>query len=165
MKRKRRISRLMREIRRLRKENKQLHDKYWNECRQIALYDDELKEIKRMSTIYDFSRMCRANKDCEFCPMTKAKMTVDCECSTCAEMMADHPDEANAAILKWCTEHPEQQEKPKKTYKEDFLEKFPNAELDVNGNPRVCRISCYGYCNCSAIGSCAACWNEVMPDD
>ena len=117
MRRKQLIIKLMRrEIKRLRKENKQLHDKHWNECRQISAYDEENRKLR-------------------------------------------------SALLAISGNASEQPTKPKKTYKEDFLEKFPNAELDVNGNPRVCRISCYGYCNCSAIGSCAACWNEVMPDD
>ena len=159
MKRKRIISRLKHEIRRLRRENKKLHDKHWSECRRISQYDK--KEAKRMATIYDFARMCRANNDCEFCPMAKAKLAVDYECSTCAEMIADHPDEANAAILKWCAEQPT---KPKKTYKEDFLEKFPNAPLNQAGCPHGCVYHIYGdFGACRA--TCSNCWNEVMPDE
>lgn len=175
MRRKQLIIKLMhREIKRLHKENKQLHDKHWSECRRIALYDDEVRIIKNSATIRNFSRMCKANNDCEFCPMTKAKLAVDCECSTCAEMIADHPDEANAAILKWCAEHPEtpesvseqpeEPEKPKKTYKEDFLEKFPNAPVSWTGFPHGCVCHVYGnFGDCRS--NCSDCWNEVMKDE
>jgi hypothetical protein len=47
MSRKRLIIKLMhREIKRLHKENKQLHDKHWSECRQIALYDEEMRVLR-----------------------------------------------------------------------------------------------------------------------
>ena len=40
-----------------------------------------------------------------------------------------HASESSAIIDKWCAEHPQ------KTYLQDFLEKFPNAKLDDDGEP------------------------------
>lgn len=165
----RECKRLQEELDMLKAEKESLEEKHESECRQISAYDEELKETKGMATIYDFARMCRANNDCEFCPMTKAKLAVDYEYSTCAEMMTDHPDEANAAILKWCAEHTEQPEsvseqptKKQKTYKQDFLEKFPNAERRMDGSPSVCRNKVYNCGGCFLNKSCVSCWNEVM---
>lgn len=54
--------------------------------------------------------------------------------------------------------------KPKKTYKEDFLEKFPNAPVSLTGCPHGCVYHAYGnFGACRA--TCSDCWNEVMLDD
>lgn len=48
-----------------------------------------------------------------------------------------------------------------KTYKEDFLEKFPDAKF---GNSEICRRFIYGeeldYCGMT----CEECWNEVYSE-
>lgn len=76
-------------------------------------------------------------------------------------------EEAVQFAEKWAREHPE-----KKTYAEDFFEKFPKAEpkyYDGRGKeqmiPIPCRQHCYGVVGrkCNGIGcSCSACWNEEM---
>lgn len=58
----------------------------------------------------------------------------------------------------------EQPEKPKRTYKDDFLEKLPDAKLDVNGNPCVCVCHVYSTVKCDK-DTCGECWNKVMPDE
>lgn len=116
MRRKQLIIKLMRrEIKRLRKENKQLHDKHWSECRQISAYDEENRKLR-------------------------------------------------SALLAISGNASEQPTKPKKTYKEDFLEKFPNAKFKDDGNPCTCRNNAYGGEYCCGM-SCTDCWNEVMLDD
>lgn len=62
--------------------------------------------------------------------------------------------------------------KPKKTYKEDFLEKFPNARRYYYGDPASCRKNIYGHGipNCPGYDGkdgryCVGCWNEMMPDE
>ncbi|MBQ8514644.1 MAG: hypothetical protein IJ496_04540 [Ruminococcus sp.] len=155
MKRKRTISRLKRENKRLRKENRKLHDKHWEECRQIA---------KGTATPKDYVRMCESYVDsCENCPFETT--------GNCRKAILADPKTANEIISKWCAEHPEhpesvseQPEKPKKTYKEDFLEKFPNAPLGLTGSPHGCVYHAYGdFGACRE--NCSDCWNEVMPDD
>ena len=124
MRRKQLIIKLMRRgIKRQRKENKQLHDKHWSECRQISQYAEENRKLR-------------------------------------------------LALLIASKSVSEQQEKPKRTYKEDFLEKFPNARRYYYGDPASCRKNIYGHgiSNCPGYDgkdgrNCVGCWNEAMPDD
>lgn len=68
-------------------------------------------------------------------------------------------------LQKWSTEH------PKKTYVQDFFEKFPNAPKDKSAKdeyPDACRNLIYGG-GCpkieSRIDCCYKCWNEPMNDE
>lgn len=68
------------------------------------------------------------------------------------------------AIQKWSDEH------PKKTYEQDFFEKFPKAQVCSDGSPFVCRKRIYGGIhstleNCDYTGACYKCWNEPMNDE
>ena len=48
----------------------------------------------------------------------------------------------------------------RKTYKDDFLSKFPSATLDKDGYPLPCIHALYGsYKDCDGL-SCKECWNE-----
>ena len=51
----------------------------------------------------------------------------------------------------------------KKTYSQDFLEKFPNATF-INGSIASCRAEIYGEndCECSSYENCDVCWNSLM---
>lgn len=171
MSRKRLIVKLMhREIKRLHKENKQLHDKHWSECRQIALYGDGSKKLKRTDAIHDFARMCNSYCDCAGCPMRELRNGFH----GCDATMRNYPEKVSEVVSKWCAEHPEtpegvseqpeEPEKPRKTYKEYFLEKLPDAKLDVNGNPCVCVCHVYSTVKCDK-DTCGECWNKVMPDE
>ena len=51
----------------------------------------------------------------------------------------------------------------KKTYAQDFLEKFPNASVKDEALAYTCRKRLYGT-DCPAYDDCRNCWNEVMPD-
>lgn len=55
---------------------------------------------------------------------------------------------------------PEPYEKKRTTYSEDFLKKFPHAQV-ANGRPKACREEIYKnepeQCN-----DCDKCWNEKM---
>lgn len=53
----------------------------------------------------------------------------------------------------------------KKTYKEDFLEKFPNTFLKDSDIPWTCRDNAYGIQGPCENRGCVNCWNEVMPDE
>ena len=63
-------------------------------------------------------------------------------------------------LQKWSNEH------PKKTYAQDFLEKFPDApkfkSFNNGGCPSACRTRIYGG-KCPEI-ECAECWNEPMEE-
>ena len=57
-------------------------------------------------------------------------------------------------------------EHPKKTYAQDFMEKFPDApkckSFNNGGCPSACRMRIYGG-KCPEI-KCAECWNEPMEE-
>ena len=38
----------------------------------------------------------------------------------------------------------DKEDRKRKTYLEDFLEKFPGAEMDTDGTPKTCRMNLYG---------------------
>lgn len=61
-------------------------------------------------------------------------------------------------------------EHPKKTYAQDFFEKFPKAQSYSDGSPVMCRKIIYGeirppFENCYYTGACYRCWNEPMNDE
>ena len=73
-------------------------------------------------------------------------------------------EEAVEILQKWSNEH------PKKTYAQDFFEKFPKAQACSDGSPFVCRKRIYGGIhstleNCDYTGACYRCWNEPMNDE
>ena len=60
-------------------------------------------------------------------------------------------------------------EQPKKTYMQDFFEKFPKAQLDSDGTPFACRKKLYGGVRpndkaCDRREACKYCWNEPMEE-
>lgn len=113
-----------------------------------------------MASITDYARMCKAHGsgDCTYtnCPLVAENNGT---AFTCDELMREHPAEASAIIDKWCAEHPQ------KTYKQDFLEKFPNAAMYGNGCLIGCRNNAYGWKGLACIENCIVCWNEVMPEE
>ena len=115
---------------------------------------DFLSELKRLCDTRDECVANAANK--EDCPMFGiCKLTHSKTCAKDAE-------KAIKIVQKWSDEH------PKKTYAQDFFEKFPNAKPGAEGVPRICRANCYGgSCQHSAISGagpapCKDCWNEEM---
>lgn len=108
-----------------------------------------------MKFLKDAQRMCKA-MSCE-----------DCKCSSfCYIINHDISKEELHGFVqeigKWAMEH------SRKTYAQDFFEKFPEAKPDKEGVPRMCRVNCYGgSCQYSAVAGaglapCKACWNEEM---
>lgn len=86
-------------------------------------------------------------------------------------------DEDLSFVEKWAREHPEvktDHPEKRKTYAEDFFEKFPKAnrmcEANIcldNARPAVCRADIYRVGNCDGYftGDCQACWNEEMEEN
>ena len=91
-----------------------------------------------------------------------------CSSSSCSDCVLSFrgdcrlEDENTAAenivriVETWSAEH------PAKTYKQDFFEKFPNADEDGFCDC-VCREAIYGKNGCNdPKKSCESCWNEEM---
>lgn len=104
------------------------------------------------------ARMIGANKKqscnglCTECPLKKGN---DGTKANCTEVEIVYPEKAVEIVEKWSNEH------PRKTYLMDFLEKYPNAELNEDGIPKSCaeylgyKVSCR---------DCKECWNTHMED-
>jgi hypothetical protein len=111
-----------------------------------------MRKEQQMATIHDYARMCKAHAYCEGCPM------VDVWNGACDEALIERTAECEAIIDKWCAEHPQ------KTYLQDFLEKFPNAQVNFGNASIICASYVYGDA-LTCKGRCAECWNTVMPDE
>ena len=117
-----------------------------------------LAELQRLCDSRD---RCIANAaDKEQCPMFGF-----CE-EALTKICVEDAIKLVEAIQKWSNEH------PKKTYAQDFLEKFPKAQSNSDGIPYVCRQATYGgECPGSECekydytGACYRCWNEPMNDE
>lgn len=110
-----------------------------------------------MATIHDYARMCRSfGGRCSICPLNKF---MDKHMKNCGGVLFIHAYEASAIIDKWCAEHPQ------KTYLQDFLEKFPNAKLNDDGEPLADACDVYGDVFACKWHKCCDCWNKVMPDE
>lgn len=106
-----------------------------------------LKEEKRM-----YKSLGGSSIDCDGCP--HAEGMVDC--------CVDDLERRVKIVEDWATEN------PAKTYKDDFLEKYPNAPLKHSGEPRGCIVE-LGYIKtdgtCARPNlSCRDCWNTEMEE-
>ena len=109
---------------------------------------DFFAEAKRLC---DSRTACSANeKNKERCPLF-----VFCKC-TITTRSVEEITTAIENLQKWSNEH------PKKTYAQDFFEKFPKAQSNSDGTPDVCRQTIYGG-ECPNI-ECYDCWNEPMEE-
>lgn len=114
---------------------------------------DFLSELKRLCDSRDECVADAANK--EQCPMFGVcKLTP-------SKICAEDVKTAIETVQKWSNEH------PKKTYAQDFFEKFPKAQRGSDGTPFVCRKEIYGktrpeFEDCDYTGTCEKCWNEPM---
>jgi hypothetical protein len=84
--------------------------------------------------------------------------------SSATDVSAEKIIKAVDNLQKWSDEH------PKKTYAQDFFEKFPKAPSKSDGSPFVCRKKIYGGIystleDCDYTGTCKNCWNEPMNDE
>lgn len=107
--------------------------------------------------LLEYGRMCDSVTDCKHClvgeifkPDTK---------ESCRLYAVFQPKDVVKAVEKWSAAHPQ------KTRKDDFLEKYPNAQLKLtDGTPIIC-AEYLGYCKCEYMQSskaCAKCWNTPL---
>ena len=124
---------------------------------------------KTINFLYELQRLCDSSGPCrgvlynkEDCPM----VTICSQIKTHGQVFAQNENAKKAIeiVQKWSNEH------SKKTYAQDFFEKFPDAPKDeaVKGKcPWACRIGIYGG-GCPKIepeiDSCYECWNELMEE-
>ena len=112
-----------------------------------------LKEKNRMCDSYEIKDFC------DHCPLAEGNNGTDLDC---IDLQYEHPEKAVGIVEKWSKDN------PRKTYKDDFLEKFPNALVTDMGQPLAC-VKHIGYikkCICEApdYPGCLDCWNTPMEE-
>ena len=104
------------------------------------------------------ARIC--DEGCEKCPFSMHNNGIDLYCD---DFLEEYPREAIEIVQKWSDTH------PRKTYKEDFYERFPNAEK-VNGYPIFAQRCIYKELNekcteiCTEEYNCLSCWDRIMEE-
>ncbi len=119
---------------------------------------------KTIDFFAEAKRLCTSRTRCttnaaykERCPLF-----VFCE-HTITTKSAEEVIKAIENLQKWSNEP------PKKTYAQDFFEKFPKAQSYSDGTPLTCRKRIYGGAppkdeECY-MGACKSCWNEPLNDE
>lgn len=117
-----------------------------------------LKEWRRMCDSFD-------SKPCTDCPLENK---IDSGC-----IIYDYNDDDINLVVKEVTKWSKKNRI--KTYKDVFLEKFPNAEVNLEGTPQACLSNIFGVEHrlmndfCASPFGCKCCWNreykEKMNDE
>lgn len=107
------------------------------------------------ATIHDLYRMCNSITACKDCVLHNYNI----ECSFLEHLSEKDIAEISEKVSEWCEKN------PRKTYKEDFLSKFPNAKINSDGVPISCRNALYfNTTNCNGETNCKDCWNKPMEE-
>lgn len=106
-------------------------------------------------------RMCDFSYDKELqCDLCEAKNEAGlCSVSPRIYSSIDACKKGIEIVESWSKSH------LKKTRKDDFLEKYPNAKINKDGLPEACCEDLgYGNCEFSFIDKCTECWNKSVED-
>lgn len=118
-------------------------------------------EMTAREFVKAYSRMCHTTGQCYKCPVF-IEADKEKPVKSCWFWVRDNCEKAVPIVEQWAKEHPE---KKRKTYAEDFKEKF-NKACEVHGHPVGCREGIYHGNGCPhKFVSCEVCWNEEMEED
>ena len=119
---------------------------------------------KTINFLHELKRLCDSRVGCEADEANEEDCPMFGICADEPAICAEDVKVAIETVQKWSDEQ------PKKTYAQDFFEKFPDAPKDeaVKGKcPWACRIGIYGG-GCPKIepeiDCCYECWNEPMEE-
>lgn len=119
---------------------------------------------KTINFFSEFKRLCDSRTACTADAANKEQCPLYVFCRQPLTIRAEDAIKAVENLQKWSDEH------PKKTYAQDFFEKFPKAQSNSDGTPFVCRKRIYSGIHstledCDYTGACYRCWNEPMNDE
>lgn len=115
---------------------------------------DYFSEKRRMIKKHKY--ICKLN--CDDCPLGWSKNGKGISCET---LEKSYPEQAISIIQKWSDENPQ------RTYLTEFLEHYPNAELDDDGTPKgICphTLGLMSIDDCRNARNCIKCWNQPIED-
>ena len=107
----------------------------------------EFKEAMRT-----WGRMCHSIGTCGSCTLSATSP------NECATWVMTNTKVAEEIFKKWAAEHPE------RTIADNFFEKHPNADKDLNGVPYVCAMQCGYVKECRTDGRCEKCWWQPLEE-
>ena len=115
---------------------------------------------KTINFFPELKRLCDSRTACTADAANKEECPMYDFCRQSLTIRAEEIITAVENLQKWSDEH------PKKTYAQDFFEKFPDAPRCKSANgryPSACRKSIYdGKCPHGVV--CEECWNEPMEE-
>ena len=120
---------------------------------------------KTIDFFAEAKRHCDSRTACEADAANKEQCPMFEVCDhPLTEICVEDAIKAMKSLQKWSDEH------PKKTYAQDFFEKFPKAQRNWDGTPFVCRKRIYGGIrstleDCDYTGACYRCWSEPLNDE
>ena len=120
---------------------------------------------KTINFFAEAKRFCDSRNVCMSDATDKEQCPLHGFCElTYSKNSAEDAIKAVENLQKWSDEH------PKKTYAQDFFEKFPKAQRNSDGTPFVCRKRIYGGIrstleDCDYTGACYRCWSEPLNDE
>lgn len=120
---------------------------------------------KTINFLHELKRLCGSRDECVANAANKEDCPMFGVCKLTHSKIRDKDIKtAIETVQKWSDEH------PKKTYAQDFFEKFPNAPKDKSAKseyPDACRNMIYGG-GCPKIelrvDCCYECWNKPMEE-
>lgn len=122
----------------------------------VAAQTTEMTASKYLKEKARMTNTCKIA--CQRCLLSSDNNGLHC---TCSVLQATRPQEAISIVRQWSVAHPQ------KTIKDDFFEKFPNANKLCDGIPDACAaklgyVSECTYQNCEDF--CKECWNEPLDE-
>ena len=120
---------------------------------------------KTINFFPELKRLCDSRTACTADAANKERCPMFEFCThTIVTQRAEDVIEPIEILQRWSDEH------PKKTYAQDFFEKFPKAQSNSDGTPFVCRKRIYGGIrstleDCDYTGACYRCWSEPLNDE
>lgn len=117
-----------------------------------AKTENYLLEKKRMSKTTE-SGVCKV--ECANCLLSSYNND---DGISCIDFEMLYPKKAIEIVQKWSDE------RPQRTYLTEFLEHYPNVELDDTGIPRAVCLQDLGLMDIDDCDdNCVMCWNQPMP--
>lgn len=129
------------------------------DCSKTENYFAEKRRMTKKHKLNGGAYICELN--CTDCSLNSSNNGPS-DMMSCSDFETIYPQKAIAIVQKWSDEH------PKRTYLGEFLEHYPNAELD-HGVPKVClkKLGVVSGCAKTKKGdlyiSCYRCWNQPIP--
>ena len=121
---------------------------------------DAVKFLKERQRMFKMAGGLEKGITCGGVSCEKCAFYIKAE-SFCLEDLQDY-EGMEAKLEEWIAKH------PKRTYQQDFLEKYPNAPLGRNGMPNICPYE-VGYfpadlklCAIDGFVGCVECWGKEM---